>query len=487
MYVKKFEGDSLDETLKSVKAELGPDAIILKTVTNKGLKGAFKKRRIEITAAISEQSYEKKARVDHVLTDGQKEQFYQAPASRINNMIDDYDQNRSKLKESHGTSYGSIGLNKVVQSVSTASHKIKNSLDDFLTMEEEAPKSESDFQGFIADEAHELESHELSHDRTEREVQRLDTQHTIQANQEYNEEISSELRQEIKTQKHQIDLLEKKLFELTEKISETRVEYEQKIPLGIRSLRMSLRSLDLSESITQKILKKASFELLKDELESHELTNDFALREISELIRVELPLFSRVDSTTQPVVTTLISENSCGQTSMAMKLAALQENVRIIRFRENELDTHDADFTARIFKLNITTVNTLAHLMSEARKAIHDNQSLILDLKLNFKETNESKKFIETLKRSFDHMEILTIISGIHSELYNRKILSKYKPFSDGVIVSYMDQCLSFGSLLNVHAEHSELPLKFFGTGAIVPDDIEAASVERLLAGMFRL
>ena len=51
MYVKKFEAESLDEALREVKSELGPDAIILKTITNKGLKGAFKKSRVEITAA----------------------------------------------------------------------------------------------------------------------------------------------------------------------------------------------------------------------------------------------------------------------------------------------------------------------------------------------------------------------------------------------------------------------------------------------------
>ena len=56
MYVKKFEADTLDDALQSVKRELGPDAIILKTITNKGLKGAFKKSRVEITAAISEQT-----------------------------------------------------------------------------------------------------------------------------------------------------------------------------------------------------------------------------------------------------------------------------------------------------------------------------------------------------------------------------------------------------------------------------------------------
>ena len=87
MYVRKFEADSLEEALKSIKQELGPDAIILKTITNKGLKGAFKKKKIEITAAISEKNYTKKARVDKVLTTGQKESFYSGNSSYISNIL----------------------------------------------------------------------------------------------------------------------------------------------------------------------------------------------------------------------------------------------------------------------------------------------------------------------------------------------------------------------------------------------------------------
>jgi flagellar biosynthesis GTPase FlhF len=65
-------------------------------------------------------------------------------------------------------------------------------------------------------------------------------------------------------------------------------------------------------------------------------------------------------------------------------------------------------------------------------------------------------------------------------------MVTKYKHFSDGVVVSFLDQCLSFGSLLNIHVESGYLPFKFFGTGATVPDDIEAATAERILAGMFQ-
>ena len=51
MYVRKFEADTIEEALKDIKRELGPDAVILKTITNKGLKGAFKKNKIERIAS----------------------------------------------------------------------------------------------------------------------------------------------------------------------------------------------------------------------------------------------------------------------------------------------------------------------------------------------------------------------------------------------------------------------------------------------------
>src|SRR5690606_11745298 len=107
MFVKKFEADTLEEALKAVKVELGPDAIILKTVTNNGLKGAFKKKRIEITAAISERSFEKKAKVDRVLNEEQKEAFYQAPASSIKETISKY--NNPGAAPASQSGYGNMG------------------------------------------------------------------------------------------------------------------------------------------------------------------------------------------------------------------------------------------------------------------------------------------------------------------------------------------------------------------------------------------
>jgi len=496
MYVKKFEADTLDDALQSVKRELGPDAIILKTITNKGLKGAFKKSRVEITAAISEQTYEKKARVDHVLTHEQQDQFYNAPARTINNMINDYSGNHNTPARTQNTttsapSYGSMGLNKVVNTVSKASNKIKNSLDDFLSTEEAPARTQranGSLDSFLSDE-------EVTPRMTNRQTPRqeaVEVEHTqnLEAQRRYEEsqrethEMSNEMKQHIKSQSYQIELLEQKLYELTQKVSAHKEEAE---PKGVRGLRNSLRALDLSEKIIVDIIKKASFELNREELDDADLIYDFALREINSLVSVDMPLFSKAEVQDKPVVTILVSETSCGQASMAMKLAVLKEDVKIIQFRTTETKTSNTDFTKSMFDLDMVSVNTLSHLMTESRKAIAEGRSLILDLKLNFAEVDETKKFIETLRRSFENVEILTTISAINAEVYNRKILSKYNQFSNGVIISYVDQCLNFGSLVNLNHEFHEKPLKFFGTGPTVPDDIEAATCERILAGMFQL
>jgi flagellar biosynthesis protein FlhF len=482
MYVKKFEGETLDEVLKSVKRELGPDAIILKTITNKGLKGAFKKSRIEITAAISEQNYAKKAKVDKVLSQDQKEQFYSEPAAEINKSLNQY----SKNKPSISGGYGSMGLNKVVNSVAKASSKIKNNLDDFLAATE-APKTissshheeyEEEDQSNIINEYYIEQSRETAVEE-EKPFRNLATVSAASS------EIALELRQQLKTQQNQIEMLERKLFELTQNMTVQETHHGES--KGIIDLRTTLKTLDLSDRIVSDIIKKAKFELSRDDLEDADVVYDFALREINNLVTVAMPLFSSANVQDKPVVTVLLSETACGQSSMALKLAVLQEGVRIIRFRQADREAANVQFTSQVFNLDIVNVDSLSHLMSEARKAIADNKSIIMDIKTFAQDKDESRKIIDTLKRSFEHIEFLVTVSAINSEMYNRKILSKYKDFASGVIISYMDQCLSFGSILNLHYAYSNIPLKFFGTGATVPDDIEAATSERILAGMFEL
>ena len=71
--------------------------------------------------------------------------------------------------------------------------------------------------------------------------------------------------------------------------------------------------------------------------------------------------------------------------------------------------------------------------------------------------------------------------------MYNRKVLSQYSSFLDGIIVTNLDLCLNYGSLFNIACDFKDTPFKFFGTGDVIPDDIESATGERIIAGLFQL
>ena len=139
-----------------------------------------------------------------------------------------------------------------------------------------------------------------------------------------------------------------------------------------------------------------------------------------------------------------------------------------------------------MFNIKVVEVETIAQVISEIRKASESKKTIFVDFQTLNKESNETKKFIDGLNRSFDNVEVLTCLSAIHSELYNKKVLNQYKTVSNGIVLSQIDLCLNFGAIFNLHEFTENLPFKFFGTGEVVPDDIEGATAERVLAGIFQ-
>lgn len=464
MYVRKFEADSLEEALKDIKRELGPDAIILKTVTNKGLKGAFKKSRIEITAAISEKSYTKKAKVDHVLGEEHKQNFYNSQASYISNMIDNYtDNNQSTPAPKTNNGYGGLGLNRAVNVNNRAEEKLspvmKASLDDFLDKKEEREAQA------VASFEHEYRAQENRQGQERR----------------YQQQENENAREEREAQKRKIEDLERQLYDLTKHIE----RLDKREPVGIFQLRTTLKSLDISDIYIQKITKKATFELSREDLENQEVVFEFALREMMGEIPTAMPLFSSLDSSQTPVITVLVSETSTGQTSMMQKIGALKPESVLIK--NGVITQEDArSFTDKVFNLNIVLTKSIAEMVSECRRAVEAGRSVFIDYRASENEMNETKKFIDGLRRSFDKVEVLITLCAIQSELYNKKIISRYSQLADGLTVSHLDLCMNFGALFNIVEGDSDLPYKFYGTGEVVPDDLEAATAERILAGIFQ-
>lgn len=479
MHVRKFEADTIEQALKDIKRELGPDAVILKTITNSGLKGAFKKNKIEITAAISEKNYGKKAQVDSVMNTNQKDEFYGGSASYIANMIDKHDQSKQPSRQASAAQdnkgYGAAGLNRAVHSTKNMAAQvksgIKSGLDDFLNQHDGPTQKDFNFD-------EEIETTREITREIPRQAQRVQGQ-APQAPSQPTRTISDDM---LENQKNKINELEKRLFELTRNVE----RIHKREPIGIYQLRTTLRSLDVNEIYIQQLIKKGLFELTETDVENADIVFEFALREMMGVVHTAMPLFASVDEKKTPVITVFLSEASCGQTSMIQKIAAMKQDAVVIR-NGNSLNEQKNNFAEKIFNLNVVKTSGIAEIVSECRKSLEAGKCVFIDYKCNEVEKNETKKFIDGLKRAFPKVEVLITLSAIQTELYNRKILGTYRKISDGIVVSHLDACLNFGALFNIASETRELPYKFFGTGEVVPDDLEAATAERLLAGIFKL
>lgn len=465
MYVRKFEADTLDEALKQIKQELGPDAVILKTITNKGLKGAFKKRKIEITAAISEKNLGNKMKVDKVLSTDQKKEFYQEKSSSISKKIEHYNQKPSAQTAAPIT-YGNAGLNRAVQ---TMKETMKSGLDEFLgefsPTQAKAPASSSHGSYHSFENAVEEEEGPIVQPRERKSV----------ANSTADLQVIHDLESRLAG-------LEEKLLSLHGQLENTKVKNSpNKILNGAFDY---LRSLDLVEKFINETYKKLVFELNDDEQKDKDLIFDFILREMDQRISLGMPMFSQSQQSNQGTLTVFVSEVASGQSSCIFKIAALKKDCSIVVFDERA--TTQNLTAAKMLGLKITHTSSFQEAVAAIRKSVEDGVSVFLDLKLS-SQKEESKKMVEGLKRAFPLVEIIVSLSAIHSQGHNLKLLKKFSSLAQGMVVNHLDLCLNFAQVFNLTYNHPDIPMYFFGTGQVVPEDLEAASKERLLGNLFNL
>ena len=224
----------------------------------------------------------------------------------------------------------------------------------------------------------------------------------------------------------------------------------------------------------------------QEDLDDAEQLFDFALRELDGQINTKMPEFSRVDEKSKPTVTVLVSGVGAGQTSIFYKIGAMKNSSTLIRFgKKNQLK--DNQQAKNMFNLNVVDANSSAELVSCCRKSIEQNEHVFIDFKNKNLDQDETKKIIDGLKRGFDNVEVIICLSAIHSDNFNERQIRKYKKIANGIIFSHLDLCLNFNEIINTHYLSKDLPLIFFGTGKLIPDDIEAANSERLLSGLLEI
>ncbi|MBI3543582.1 MAG: hypothetical protein HY075_09945 [Deltaproteobacteria bacterium] len=99
MQVKKFEAPTMQEALNLVKTELGPEAIILSTKNHRKGFGLLSKASVEVTAAVSDKSLQKKTLTERLLPPGQREQVAGLGAGKQAEIYEEFTDHYKKRRD----------------------------------------------------------------------------------------------------------------------------------------------------------------------------------------------------------------------------------------------------------------------------------------------------------------------------------------------------------------------------------------------------
>ncbi len=465
MQIKKYEASSLKDAIKTVKRELGPDAIILQTKTNKKGFGLLSDGSVEVTAAISEKSLKKKKSFEKRLDSETREDYRNLPASRMNKIYEKYVDQRKiinrkqKITEEKVVLSGKRKQPKELRARPTVPYVEIGR--DTETSPTPAPKSflQKTTKFFTQNTG----SIEPSNSTLKLEINHLKAKiHQIETEKNHNSTTSA-----MKAEGFSSPVL-------------TRI-YELLLVNGVAG------------GEAYQLVKKVSFEVTGKKAPSEEVVSDQLASEIMESTETISLLdgVKRKDAADgqfiEPQMIAFVGPTGVGKTTTVAKIASdavLNRKLRvglinIDQFRigaEEQLKTY-----SKILRIPMKNVGNEDQFNAAIRDYRKYDLILIDTTGRSQRDTdalNQQKKLLKL--NSTIRTELVVSATTRDSELYDiGKRFSAFHP--EGIIFSKLDEAISFGAIYNL-SHRLKLPLIYFTTGQKVPEDIETATQERMAA-----
>lgn len=460
MHVRKFQGETIEETLKQIKKELGPDAIILKTTTNRGIKGAFKRSRVEVTAAITEKTYLKKATLETAVGNDNVDSLSNQSASYLSELIDDYDQKtsgRSSVKNNSG--YGNLGLNKRVND--------KTELDSFLNNDQnkaEAVAPVSSVNEFITSPSTTSQSESISSqlgpfEKTE-SVEKRELRYENNSNERSDEQILG-LKEEIN-----------QLKELVNEISLKDIDQKAEKSIDEKHFIQSIYTLLKSSGLNERFLHENIKEFISQNSNGNE---DELIDHVIKKIQGNLKVDEGLLESSAPGVNLFFGIKNSGQTMLVRKLAAKQKGSELIVYGEE-----DESFGRKISGVSTHYSRSVAEVISIARKIVEKGNNAIVDINLNEIEPEDVASICDYCTNNFEVFRSFLTLNSIHTESINLRLIKKYKNFASVINFTHVDLCLDWGSIFNcMYLE--DVPISYLSRGININSGVERITDETLL------
>lgn len=505
MQIKKYEAGSLKDALDAVKRELGPDAIILQTRTNKKGFGLLSGGSVEVTAAIAEKSLEKKKNFEKRLPPESKEKIQSLPARKLNQIYEKYIDRRQKQPSKSKIPATSKVKDQVTLSGSSksysASQRSAYSQSDSRTLqgEDSVVLNRGSSQRHPAPPPPPFHSSAAAPGSYGVSV----AEEHLTANSAAMVTEDTKLAEDQKVQK-----LQQELFQLKQALGQLQQREHAQVSHGqgigaVVSDGFSYDQLNkifellivsgVEKGLAYQLVKKVSFELNQSELEDAEMVNDRLAYELMESIET-MDLLDGVTKNQGSVRTNVdtqviafIGPTGVGKTTTVAKIASdavfnRKLKVGLINIDHYRIGAEDQLKTyAQIIGIPMKSVSTAEQLQTAVSELSRMDLILIDTTGRSQRDTEallEQSKILESIPKV--RTELVVSATTRDSELLDMgQRFSKFHP--EGIIFSKLDEAVSYGSIYNL-SHKLKLPLLYFAMGQRVPEDLESATQERVAA-----
>lgn len=471
MQVKKFEARTMKEALEMVKSELGPDAIILSARDNNKSYGLVGDGSVEITAAVSEETLQRKRFAEARLREQELEKFQRSSARTQKDLIE-------KMVNKH------LEKNKAQRPIT--SQRYIDIDEDQMQVQHDSRYSSAAAQERVrnaAKKAVHVMKEQLQPAQKPLPVVRPPT---VQA--PVGKAMESLEMQSLKNEIANLKQVLAQFQAVPQSFVQGHPGADFGLPYDLSFAFEKLTKAGVSPEIAADVCEKAHKELPSLKQKNRSLVEGWVARHILETTKI-----CSVNETKEPKVHVFVGAAGAGKTTSLVKMAShlvVRENKKVAIISADTFKVGASDqmrIYAQILNVPFSTIrNTtdwypIMNYMNNVDYILVDYPGLSLR---NAEEGMNLKRLLPpaTMKARI-HLVLSTLAKDQDvTELGRRYAVMDYHD----VIFTGLDESVQHGTIYNF-MRRFDVPLHSFGIGTRVPEDFEFATKERVLDLLFKI
>lgn len=481
MQVKKFEAPTMQEALKVIKRELGPDAIILSTKQNRAGFGLMSKTSVEVTVAIADKDLKKKAAAEKHLPQEVKEKIWNKPAEKQKEIYDDYFERQ--LRQGAGEKVELRSKQAAARAKAQATVQQASAQAPRVTA---APVAAAPSASISAAGGASLEGISRANSG-KRYIDIGDDEPVAAAVAPAAGKRDSD---KVKNLEQDVESLKSIIHELS--TARARGERDESDRGGLTEelfhAMQDLVASGVEKKFARQLVRQASFEMAPQEQSDEAAIQERLAAALLEEIKIGDALAdvgARAGKSTASLIA-VVGPTGVGKTTTLAKIASVAIQDKHLRVGLINLDSYKVAAAdqlstyAKIMNLPFRSVSTA----EELQQAIYDFSSLdlvLIDTTGRSQKDQESLQQLKQMLARIPNLESILMVSATTRDADLNDVVNRFSIFQPkGLVFSKLDETGVYGSIYNTQ-KRTGLPLFYFTVGQRVPEDIEKAVKERVV------